>query len=120
MNNTSITEDAVNVTKTLSNETFGNTTHTNGSYFDNFMDTVYYEINTMRDSQMIMGTMFLGMVLGMIIMVLCCVKHKADGYYRVPPHKHAEELELVPTSDPHRGHLPGEDERIDIGLGDND
>lgn len=64
-------------------------------FYDRVASTIYYEVETIRNSQMVMGTLFLGMVLGMIIMVLCCVKHKQDGYYRVPPPRSAEEIELV-------------------------
>jgi len=86
-----------NTTQVVFNETLPvvNGTTSNGTAFDRFVETVYYEVNTIKNSQMVMGTMFLGMVLGMIIMVLCCVKHKADGYYRVPPPKTYEEVELV-------------------------
>ena len=95
MNNT--TPVGFNETLFSINETlFGNMTNsTNGTAFDRFVDIIYYEVNSARNSQMIMGTMFLGMVLGMIFMVLCCVKHKSDGYYRVPPPKTYEEVELV-------------------------
>ena len=103
-NLTNATETSTNVTETSFNE---------------FIDTVYYEIGAVRNSQMIMGTMFLGMILGMIIMVLCCVKHKSDGYYRVPPEKSGEETELVRTTNLHKGRLPGE-ARFEIGLDDDD
>lgn len=97
---------------------FNNATNATASRFDMFVDTVYYEINAARDSQMIMGTMFLGMILGMIVVVLCCVKHKADGYYRVPPQRHREEeIELVRTN-VHKGKVLGE-ARFEIGTDDD-
>ena len=112
----------LNETLPLVNETVINATvsnATNGTYFDRIVDTVYFEIDSMKNSQMIMGTMFLGMVLGMIIMVLCCVKHKQDGYYRVTTQSRPEELELVPQRDNlHKGKLP--DARFEIGLDDSD
>lgn len=85
---------------------------TNGTSFDKFVNSIYYEVNSIQNSQMIMGTMFLGMVLGMIIMVICCVKHKSDGYYRVPPSKTYEEVELVKSNNL-------QDERFEIGLDDD-
>jgi len=108
MDNT--TQVVSNETLFAINETFlGNMTNSsNGTAFDRFVDTIYYEVNTIKNSQMVMGTMFLGMVLGMIIMVLCCVKHKADGYYRVPPSKKYEEVELVQSNNM-------QDSRFEIG-----
>lgn len=113
-NNTTVV--LFNDTLPLDNST--NSTNVTEAGFNRFVDTIYYEIDAVRDSQMIMGTMFLGMVLGMIIMVLCCVKHKSDGYYRVPPPKSVEEVELV-QANRHNGRLPGE-ARFVIGLGDDD
>ena len=101
------------------NATMGNMTNAaDAGYFDRFVDKFYYDLDAMRDSQMIMGTMFLGMVLGMIIMVLCCVKHKSDGYYRVPPPTLPEELELV-VRDVHKQRRPGE-ARFEIGDDEDD
>tara|TARA_B100001094_G_scaffold333421_1_gene411951 strand:- start:4908 stop:5285 length:378 start_codon:yes stop_codon:yes gene_type:complete len=113
----------LNQTLPLGNETVTNATVTNATvtnatndtYFDRIVETVYFEIDSMKNSQMIMGAMFLGMVLGMIIMVLCCVKHKQDGYYRVTTRNRSEELELVPQHDNlHKGNLS--DARFEIGL----
>ena len=92
------------------------TNSSNGTVFDRFVNTIYYEVNSIKESQMVMGTMFLGMVLGMIIMVLCCVKHKADGYYRVPPQKSYEEVELVQPNNFNNEH--SRDARFEIGVDD--
>jgi len=103
-----------NTTVVLINDTLPpNSTNVTDTDYDRFVNTIYYEIDAVRNSQMIMGTMFLGMVLGMIIMVLCCVKHKSDGYYRVPPQKSVEEVELVNHNHQSR-QLPGE-ARFEIG-----
>tara|TARA_Y100000389_G_C17437362_1_gene506351 strand:+ start:520 stop:894 length:375 start_codon:yes stop_codon:yes gene_type:complete len=96
-----------------------NSTNVTESGFDLFFNNIYYEIDAMKNSQMIMGTMFLGMVLGMIIMVLCCVKHKSDGYYRVPPQKTVEEIELFQRENNERDRR-SQDARFEIGLGDTD
>ena len=92
---------------------FSSPTGVTKSNFDQFVATVYYDIGAVRGSQMIMGTMFLGMVLGMVIVVLCCVHHKADGYYRVPPARSNEEIELV------RPNEQAADARFEIGLDDD-
>lgn len=110
----------MSLNETTNNVTAGstNSSSTTPGMMDRFVDTVYLEIESVRNSQMIMGTMFLVMVVGMIVIVLCCVKHKEDGYYRVPPPKRSEEVGLV-VSDPHKGRLP--DARFEIELnGDDD
>ena len=68
---TNLTDITENITLSFTNETnttmgAGNSSQTS---FDRFINTVYYEVDIIRNSQMIMGTMFLGMVLGMVIML---------------------------------------------------
>lgn len=109
-------DTAVNITNftTLTNLTNSSLSSSNSStYYDEFVDLVVYEFTSFRNSQMIMGTLFLGCVLGMVIMVLCCVKHKQDGYYRVPPATTPEELELVVN---HNRKFTGEGDKFEIGI----
>ena len=100
------------------NGTVTNTTEEQG-IMDRFVEKIYYEVDTFRNSQMIMGTLFLGLVLGMVIMVLCCVRHKSDDYYRVPPPKSVEEVELVRQNHRHKDNKLDE-ARFEIEMSDDE